>query len=43
LTETQVAPDGRVLNAQEEVIAVVGFKEVCVPGWTIVARRDAER
>jgi hypothetical protein len=39
---TLVTPDGRVLNAQEEVIAVASFKEVRVPGWSIVARRDAK-
>jgi hypothetical protein len=39
---TLVTPDGRVLNAEEEVIAVASFKEVRVPGWTIVARWDPQ-
>jgi hypothetical protein len=39
---TVVTPEGRVLNGENEVIAVASFKEVCVPGWTIVAHRDPQ-
>jgi hypothetical protein len=39
---TVVTPEGRVLNVDGEVIGVVSFGEVRVPGWNITAQPEPQ-